>query len=526
MPAVTLNGPGPIVSDYFGNAVAISGTRMVVGATGDNTGALDAGSAYVYDLSSDTPTVSAYTLNNPSPAASDNFGGSVGISGARVVVGALNAASVYVYDLSSSTSTVPVFTLKGLTVVDSFGISVAISGTRVVVGASRTDTGARDAGSAYVYDLSSGTPTIPVATLNNPSPAASDFFGASVAISGTRVVVGAYQDDTGATNAGSAYVYDLSSGTPTVPMAMLNNPSPAASDLFGSSVRISGTRVVVGAHGDDTGASNAGSAYVYDLSSGTPTVPVVTLNDPGPAVSDYFGSSVAISGTRVMVGAHRIYTDARNAGRVYVYDLSSGTPTVPVATLINPAPEAGNGFGSALAIDGSTVAIGAYLDDTVAFDKGSVYIYGPSPYSLWKVSELNNQFAPDLGDADRDGLSNLGEYGLLRSPTIPNGAATSAEPALYAEGERLRMFVLREPARNDITLEVQATGDLTGLWTTIATSTLGAPFTGPGYFSGDAATPGGEVGGGARRGEYDGCHSAIPAREGAALSRKASVAGC
>ena len=44
--------------------------------------------------------------------------------------------------------------------------------------------------------------------------------------------------------------------------------------------------------------------------------------------------------------------------------------------------------------------------------------------------------------------------------------------------------------RNDITLEVQATGNLLGAWTTIATSTLGAPFTGPGYFGGDAATPG------------------------------------
>ena len=62
-----------------------------------------------------------------------------------------------------------------------------------------------------------GRPTVPVATLNNPGPAAGDQFGKSVAISGTRVVVGAYADDTGATDAGSAYVYDLSSGTPTVP---------------------------------------------------------------------------------------------------------------------------------------------------------------------------------------------------------------------------------------------------------------------------------------------------------------------
>jgi hypothetical protein len=103
---------------------------------------------------------------------------------------------------------------------------------------------------------------------------------------------------------------------------------------------------------------------------------------------------------------------------------------------------------------------------------------------------LNDQFAPDIGDGDGDGLGNLGEYGLLRSPTIPEGASFSAASAIYSEGERLRLFVPRDPARNDITLEVQATGDLLGPWTTIATSTLGAPFTGPGYFGGDSAAPG------------------------------------
>src|SRR5687767_1568749 len=40
-------------------------------------------------------------------------------------------------------------------------------------------------------------------TLTNPSPAASDEFGISVAVSGTRVVVGASSDNTGATDAGS-----------------------------------------------------------------------------------------------------------------------------------------------------------------------------------------------------------------------------------------------------------------------------------------------------------------------------------
>jgi hypothetical protein len=219
---------------------------------------------------------------------------------------------------------------------------------------------------------------VPVATLNNPVPATGDFFGNAVAISGTRVVVAAYADDTAAANAGTAYVYDLSSGTPAVPVATLNNPSPAMHDFFGTSVAISGTRVVVGAHGDDTGASEAGSAYVYDLSSGTPTVPVATLNNPGPGTGDFFGISVAISGTGVVVGAHADDTGASDAGSAYLYDVSSGTPTVPVATLNNPGPATGDLFGASVAIDGMRAAIGAPFDDSPQADKGSIYIYAPA----------------------------------------------------------------------------------------------------------------------------------------------------
>jgi hypothetical protein len=49
-------------------------------------------------------------------------------------------------------------------------------------------------------------------------------------------VVGAFLDNTGASNAGSAYVYDIGGATPTVPIATLSNPSPAAEDNFGTAV--------------------------------------------------------------------------------------------------------------------------------------------------------------------------------------------------------------------------------------------------------------------------------------------------
>ncbi len=179
---------------------------------------------------------------------------------------------------------------------DFFGCSVAISGNTVVVGAYGDDTGATGAGAAYVFDATTGGL---VSTLANPTPAAIDHFGASVAVSGNTVVVGAYLDDTGATDAGSAYVFNAATGSL---VSTLANPTPAANDRFGNSVAISGNTVVVGASHDDAGATDAGSAYLFDATTGSL---LHTLANPTPTTYDYFGDSVAISGNSVVVGAHQ-----------------------------------------------------------------------------------------------------------------------------------------------------------------------------------------------------------------------------
>lgn len=293
----------------LGYSVAIDGGLTVLGAPYDDIGHWDAGVVKVFDAASGALL---QVIANPSPSAFDHFGTSVAIAGTWVVIGAPNGAS-----------------------------------------------GSNDAGSAYVYDLSGPTPTVPVFTLDNPSPAAGDEFGRSASISGTRVVIGAGWDDTGATNGGSAYVYDLASATPASPVATLNNPGPSVGDGFGYSLAASGTRVLVGAPFVDTGAENAGNAYVYDLASPSPTVPAVTLNNPSPATFDYFGWAVAISGSRLVVGAPYNDVGTSDIGSAYVYDLTRASPTVPVFTLNNPTPAPYVNFGRSVAISGVRVAVSA-----------------------------------------------------------------------------------------------------------------------------------------------------------------------
>ena len=433
-PAATLGNPSPGAGDNAGRSAAISGTRAVVGAHRDDTGTRNAGSAYVYDLTGATPTEPVIALTNPSQQEdkADYFGSAVAISDTRVVVaarggdtGQISTGRAYVYDVASATPTVPVATLDNPSGRFDFGASVAISGTRVVVGQPRDgphpQVSVWNAGRAFVFDLTSGTPTAPIATLTNPSPETDDAFGYSVAASGTRVVVGEPYADDSAPNAGNAYVYDLGSAPPppgVIPsVTTLTNPSPATNAFFGYAVAFSGTRVAVGAYG-------AGRVYVYDLVTPPPlpaaTVLVATLTNPSPATNDFFGSSVAISGTRIVVGAYHHEVDptgAPGAGSTYVYDLASVTPTVPVATLNNPSPAADDRFGFSVGVSDARVLVGAPNDDFGATDAGSVYFYdfASSTNDPPNISPPSVQFAsPQVNNGFfRSTISGLPEQGTL-----------------------------------------------------------------------------------------------------------------
>jgi hypothetical protein len=363
---ITLLNPTPAVSDFFGGSVSISGNNILVGARYDDTGATNAGSAYLFDA---TSGALLRTFNNPAPAIDDQFGYSVAISGNYVLVGAsfdstgaTEAGSAYLFDATTG-ALLRTFNNPTPAVSDHFGHSVAISGNYVLVGASFDNTGATDAGSAYLFDATTGAL---LRTFNNPTPAISDLFGLSVSIDGTNVLVSAFRDNTGATDAGSAYLFDATTGAL---LRTFNNPTPAIDNQFGVSVAISGSNVVIGANRDNTGATEAGSAYLFDVTTGAL---LRTFNNPTPEVTDHFGLAVSILGNSVLVGAHRDNTGASQTGSVYLFDVTTGAI---IDTINNPIPASGDSFGVSVAVSGSNVVVGAYLDDAGATDSGSVYLF-------------------------------------------------------------------------------------------------------------------------------------------------------
>ncbi|HEY6565766.1 MAG TPA: PQQ-binding-like beta-propeller repeat protein, partial [Pirellulaceae bacterium] len=193
-----------------------------------------------------------------------------------------------------------------------FGYSVATDGNWIAVGAPGDDLqGAPNVGRVHIYDRTSGNL---VRTISNPTIATGDGFGRSVAISGDTLVVGCYLDDLSGTDSGTVYLFNASTGALITTIA---NPTPTAFDYFGYSVAVSGARIVVGAYLDDAQGEDAGVAYVFDAGTGALQR---TLTSATAAAFDYFGAAVAISGDNVAVGVSRGDVGALDAGEVQIFN--------------------------------------------------------------------------------------------------------------------------------------------------------------------------------------------------------------
>ena len=311
--------------DYFGYSVAIDGDTAVVGAWGEDTGGSnDAGSAYIFTRSGTTWTQQA-KIQATDKQANDSFGWSVAISGDTIVVGAYaedtggsDAGSVYIFTRSGTTWTQQQkIQASDLQASDQFGFAVAISGETVVVGARFEDTGGNGAGAAYVFTRS-GTTWTQQQKVQASDVEANDYFGNSVAISGDTAVVGAMGEDTGGTtDAGSVYIFTRS-GTTWTQQQKIVASDLQASDQFGLAVSISDDTIVVGAQNEDTGGADAGAVYIFTR-SGTTWTQQQKIQASDAEASDYFGTSVAISGDTVVVGAHFEDTGSSSAGSAYIF---------------------------------------------------------------------------------------------------------------------------------------------------------------------------------------------------------------
>jgi hypothetical protein len=316
--------PTAIAGAHAGAAVAIDGDVLVIGAPAD---AIDiSGRAYVYRYNAASTSWlldGGGTLSATTPAADASCGASVAISGARIIIGcpgekgkgnAMNAGAVYMFRYDAPSSTwVADGTFKGAKAGDFFGSAVGLSGASAIVGAPfEADGTTIGAGGARVLVRGASTWAQQGTTLRGDAVTGSHF-GQAVAISGDDVIVGAPD-----TSSGAAYVFQRVAGAWSRDGPKLV-PALGAPELvqFGSSVAIDGTHVVVGAPKEDGGILDAGMVHAYrrEADGWTNTHTVGATN---PSASD-FGACVSLDGEWFAVGAPRDGSIASQSGAVYVF---------------------------------------------------------------------------------------------------------------------------------------------------------------------------------------------------------------
>ena len=294
----TLRASDAEAGDRFGFSVGISGQTAIVGARAEDGGPAsplpEAGAAYAFSEDAAGRWHEVARLSAPDPTPGAEFGFSVAIDGELAVVGAPregtafpgarpDSGSAYVFQAAARGS--PRWSLVERLVADSsrgdrFGFSVSISGTRIVVGALRADPPGRpddDVGMAYVLEFAQDGRWHEVAGLSPPDGEKLDLFGESVAISGDRVVVGAYREGAGPgsprAGAGAAYLFErvrrVGEAPRWVETAKLMAEDAGAGDEFGVAVAISDTTILSGArHGRAVPGSpepRTGAAYVFEV---------------------------------------------------------------------------------------------------------------------------------------------------------------------------------------------------------------------------------------------------------------------
>jgi len=280
-------------------------------------------------------------------------------------------------------------------------------------------------------------------------------FGASVAIDGDTMVIGAPTESSSATGvngdetdattfgSGAAYVFVRGGSGDWVQQAYLKASNTGGADAFGQSVAISGDTIVVGARQEGSsatgvngnGANNSynqsGAAYVFvrtdDPDAGMPVwTQQAYLKASNTNPSDWFGYSVAIDGDTVVVGAPRESSvatgvngneadnSASYAGAAYVFVRSAMDVWSQQAYLKANSSGAQDEFGGAVAISGDTIAVGAGNEDSfatgidgqanndVTADSGAVFVFVRGGITWAQQAYVK---ASNTGQYDRFGIS-------------------------------------------------------------------------------------------------------------------------
>ncbi len=370
-PSIMLRGPLVVTGghpiDSLGQAVALSGPHLLVGAPTDDNAGAKAGAFYAFRHDG-TNWVQSQKIVSPEGAHS-TFGGTISIDGNVAAIGIDND----------------------------------------VVPAAKI----RRAGKVHLYQYESDH-WIHEQTLGDDGTDKNNRFGSAVAVSEGHLLIGAKYDDDRANNAGAVYAYCRVDGIWTPTQKLLPRDDYAAAG-FGWFVAMEKSWAIVGAPGDDEDGDSAGAVYVFRWSDGKWQA-YQKLRASDGAAGRVFGGSIALDANTLVVGAPNRASESGGPGAVYIFDLQNGRwverqklvaldrrsrsePLRDVWEFQRPRNgrvkaqlknqiQRSNDFGDRVSLDGDVLVVGARLDSSVSLpEAGAAYVFRKR-WGMWVESQI------------------------------------------------------------------------------------------------------------------------------------------
>lgn len=377
--------------DAFASSIATDGNYTIVGAPGEDSTAVNSGAAYLYYKNpADQSVVKVAKIKAPAGDidSNDTFGNAVAIDGDYIVIGAENDdsnGSAYVYKRVNNTTVQFLSKIQGSNASgnDKFGNSVSIYNKLIAVGSPLTDNGATNDGYTYIYDINSSDGVNELISIPSPDQVNDNNFGQAVSINLDYLLVGSRLN---ANNQGHGYLFYIdTASTPSATKTADINASDAGNDNnFSQSLSLSGDYMIIGAPGNDTN----GSAYIFKKDAAGAVTEIVKLHPNDLSTAAYYGASVSMYGESgnyktVIAGAPHNATPQLNSGSVYLYSFNILDHTTVQLDKLTPSDASiDKNFGEAVSANGDTLSIGMKFVDTQSSGttaKGKAYIFIKDP---------------------------------------------------------------------------------------------------------------------------------------------------
>lgn len=377
----------------------------------------------------------AELLQPDDPGQALGFGRDIALHGSVAAVTAPISGAVYVFqnDGSEWRQTARLVAPDGG---QGFGAAVALSGPRLVVGAPFDDDLGIDAGAAYVF-VRSGSAWVFQDKLHGSATGDGDRFGHQVALSGTHLLVCALYDDLPFLGEQVGRVYSFEGGYRSwSEEGILDIPGGGYGfDAFGSSIEVDDDLLCIGAPYFSGGGQSGGSAYVYTRSNGQWILRQVLDSTQSFGLFD-LGLSVAVEGDTVACGAPYEDGPGENfggAGAVYAYTRSGNTISTEQKLCPDDAAFESTGFGVRVALGGGRMLVARYSGTVDVFERTR---FGWARVDRWRDESGAKLYGPAVAQGDGFALVRTSTGGVDAVEVRPN----APRPALISSPDHLLFY--------------------------------------------------------------------------------------